>query len=88
MITKNNSLAQTKSSPRLLFAVFLMIAFGAPGLHAQEESVTPKKESTPMKVHHSWDFGWTANQEVTEEFAALLGSGKLKVGEELVLDHR
>lgn len=38
-------------------------------------------------VHHSTDFGWTAGQDVTEQFTALLASGKLKAGEELVLDH-
>ena len=38
-------------------------------------------------VHHSSDLGWTADQDVTEEFASLLKSGKLKAGEKLVLDH-
>jgi len=38
-------------------------------------------------VLHSSDLGWTANQDVTEEFAALLASGKLKAEHEFVLDH-
>lgn len=38
-------------------------------------------------VHHSTDFGWKANQDVTEQFTKLLQGGTLKVGEELVLDH-
>ena len=38
-------------------------------------------------VHHSADFGWTANQDVTEQFTKLLTDGTLKAGEELVLDH-
>jgi len=39
-------------------------------------------------VHHSTDFGWTANQDITEAFARLLKNGKLKAGDELVLDHK
>ena len=38
-------------------------------------------------VHHSSDFGWAADQDVTEDLAKLLESGKLRSGEELVLDH-
>ena len=38
-------------------------------------------------VHHSSDFGWAADQDVTEDLARLLESGKLKAGDELVLDH-
>ena len=38
-------------------------------------------------VHHSTDFGWKANQDVTEQFTKLLQDGTLKAGEELVLDH-
>ena len=39
-------------------------------------------------VHHSSDFGWTATQDVSEQLASLLESGKLTTGEELILDHR
>jgi len=38
-------------------------------------------------VHHSTDFGWKANQDVTEPFTRLLTDGTLKAGDELVLDH-
>jgi hypothetical protein len=38
-------------------------------------------------VHHSSDFGWAADQDVTEDLAKLLESGKLKSGDEFVLDH-
>ncbi len=38
-------------------------------------------------THRSSDLGWTAGQDVTERFAALLGSGTLKAGDELILDH-
>jgi hypothetical protein len=37
-------------------------------------------------VHHSSDFGWAAHQDVTESLAKLLKSGKLRSGDELVLD--
>lgn len=39
-------------------------------------------------VHHSSDFGWEANQDVTEVFTTLLESGKIQAGDELVLDHK
>ena len=48
----------------------------------------PALQEKPTKVHRSSDFGWAANQDVTEAFSALLDSGKLKAGEELVLDHK
>jgi hypothetical protein len=38
-------------------------------------------------VHRSTDFGWTANQDITEAFTRLLTDGTLKAGDELVLDH-
>jgi len=38
-------------------------------------------------VHRSSEFGWAADREVTEELAKLLESGKLRSGDELVLDH-
>ena len=38
-------------------------------------------------VQHSSDFGWAAGEDVTEDLAKLLDSGKLKAGDELVLDH-
>ena len=41
----------------------------------------------PSRVHRSSDFGWAADQDVTEPFAKLLANGTLKAGEELVLDH-
>jgi len=72
----------------LELSVLLMIALGARELRAEDEVTTPRKTSAPAKVHHSSDFGWTADQDVTEEFAKLLESGKLQAGEELVLDHR
>jgi len=38
-------------------------------------------------VHQSTDFGWEANQDVTEAFTKLLEDGTLKAGDELVLKH-
>ena len=38
-------------------------------------------------VYHSSDLGWQAGQDVTEAFAELFESGKLKAGDELVLEH-
>lgn len=38
------------------------------------------------EVHRSSDFGWTADQDVTEVFEKLLTNGTLKPGDELVLD--
>lgn len=87
MITKNNSLTTIKSLPWFLFALFLMIAFAIPDLEAKQEVVSIIKESGQDKVYHSSDFGWKANQEVSEEFSKLLESGMLKAGVELVLDH-
>ncbi|MHC4626508.1 MAG: sialate O-acetylesterase [Planctomycetota bacterium] len=55
---------------------------------AQVEAANPLNNSTQVQVHHSSDFGWTANQDITGPFAKLLESGKLKAGGELVLDHR
>lgn len=81
----NNMLAQTKLSLRIVFALFLMFAFGVPGLYA--EASPSKKEPSQQKMHHSSDFGWTANQDVSEQFAKLLKSGKLRSGDEFVLDH-
>jgi len=40
-----------------------------------------------LKVHHSSDFGGSAQQDVIEEFGGLLENGRLRAGEELVLDH-
>ena len=73
---------------RSFFAVCLMVSIGAAGLCAQEEAVTPAREAGRFQVHHSSEFGWSADQDVTEQFAALLESGKLKPNEELVLDHK
>ena len=38
-------------------------------------------------VHHSSDLGWKPGQDVTEAFAKLLEAGRLKAGDQLVLDH-
>jgi hypothetical protein len=38
-------------------------------------------------THHSSEFVWKANQDVTEAFTKLLQDGTLKAGDELVLDH-
>ncbi|MBN1514364.1 MAG: right-handed parallel beta-helix repeat-containing protein [Phycisphaerae bacterium] len=38
-------------------------------------------------LYHATDFGWTAGQDVSTSFAALMGSGTLGTGDELVLDH-
>ena len=38
-------------------------------------------------VHHSSDFGWKPNQDVTEQFTRALTDGTLKAGDELFLDH-
>ncbi len=84
----NNSIVNTKSLSWLLFAFFLIIAFKIPDLEAMEEIAFFSKVSKQAKVHHSSDFGWHANQDVTEAFAKLLESGVLKAGVELVLDHK
>ena len=39
------------------------------------------------EVYHSSDFGWEADQDVSEEFAGLFKSGKLGKGDEFVLEH-
>ncbi len=38
-------------------------------------------------THHSSDFGWNAQQDVTRPFAVLFSEGKVKAGDEVVLDH-
>ncbi len=84
----HHSPSERESLLWLGLSVLLMIALVARELRAEDEVTTPRKTSAPAEVHHSSDFGWTANQDVTEDFAKLLGSGKLKAGEQLVLDHR
>ena len=88
MTTMNNSLTQTKSSPRLLFAVCLMIALGAADLCAAEGSGNSGKGVQTDKGPSLVGFRLDGDQDVTEAFATLLESGKLKAGEELVLDHK
>ena len=38
-------------------------------------------------IYRSTDFGWKANQDITEAFTTLLTDGTLRAGHELVLDH-
>jgi hypothetical protein len=45
------------------------------------------EERKPTRIHHSSDFGWKADQDVTEAFQQLLESGKLKPGDEMRLQH-
>jgi hypothetical protein len=66
---------------KILLAIILAAAVFLAG-------VAPAQPAKPRKVHRSSDFGWAANQDVTEAFATLLEIGKLKAGEELVLDHK
>lgn len=87
MMTKHDSPARTKSFPKLLFAVVIVLAFSVPGLCARKEAATAGPVLPPGKVHHSSEFGWSAQQDVTKEFAGLLAGGKLQAGDELVLDH-
>jgi len=75
----------------LLWVALAVLLAGGPGvrdLPAADEPATLPKAPGPKKVHHSSEFGWTANRDVTEDLAGLLASGKLEAGEELVLDHR
>lgn len=46
------------------------------------------QQAKAAKTHHSSDFDWAANQDITEAFSTLLESGRLEAGEELVLDHK
>jgi len=87
MITMGHSFIETKSSRWFSFAVSFLIPVCAYGLAPRDKVAAPQKKYGQIKVHHSADFGWTANQDVTEQFATLLASGKLKAGHELVLDH-
>jgi len=84
----HNSLAEGKSLPWLAFAVLLTVPLGGRELRSEGTAAGGRRTSAAAKVHHSSDFGWTANQDVTEDVAELLASGKLKAGEELVLDQR
>ena len=84
----DNSVVETKSPLWFLFAVMLMVPIGARDLPARDEAANSPKKSTQVKVHHSSDFGWTANRDITGQFAKLLDSGKLKASQELVLDHK
>jgi hypothetical protein len=88
VIDMDNLTAETKSPLWLLFVVMLMVPFGARVLSAQSQAANPRKESTQVKVHHSSDFGWTANQDITGQLAKLLESDKLETDQELVLDHK
>ena len=78
------------TSIQIVAAVVLVGATCLTGLGMEEGNLDDPKADTrplPTKVHHSSDFGWEAGQDVTEPFAELLKSGKVKAGEELVLDH-
>ena len=57
------------------------------GFAAEVEGKPRGQRPRPAGVRHSADLGWAAGQDVTESFATLLASGKLKAGTELVLDH-
>ena len=54
---------------------------------ALSTSIWAAETTRGWTVHHSTDFGWKANQDVTEQFTKLLQDGTLKAGDELVLDH-
>jgi hypothetical protein len=84
----HNRLGEGKLLPWLASAVLLTIFLGAHRGRAEGEAATPRKAPVPAKVHRSSDFGWTANQDVAAGFADLLESGRLKAGDELVLEHR
>lgn len=44
-------------------------------------------QEAPSKVHRSSEFGWKADQDITEALQQLLAGGELKPGEELRLEH-
>jgi hypothetical protein len=88
MTAQKTSLPQTRLFARFLAAVFLLLALGVSALPAQAEAVARQNDSTRRTIHRSSDFGWRADQDVTEELAGLLQRGELKAGEQLVLDHR
>jgi len=81
----------------LVFVTYLSLGgYSGPGNAAGEEvgkdrpddGRAPAAEAKrPARVLHSSDFGWAAGQDITESFAKLLKSGKLKAGDEFVLDH-
>jgi hypothetical protein len=64
---------------RTIWALIVLLALGISAQAARTEG--------GRTVHRSADFGWKANQDVTEAFTRLLQDGTLKAGEELVLDH-
>jgi hypothetical protein len=84
----DNSVDETKLPLWFLFVVMLMVRFGARALPAQGEAASPRENSTPVRVRHSSDFGWTANRDISGQLAKLLDGGKLKADQELVLDHK
>jgi hypothetical protein len=43
--------------------------------------------ATAATLHHSSDFGWTEQEDITHKFAGLFSDGTLKAGDELALDH-
>lgn len=87
-ITMHKSLAVKKAYFAVTLIALSMIILSARRMPAADKTAAPAKRSTPTRIHHSSDFGWKADQDVSTELAGLLADGKLKAGEELVLDHR
>ena len=50
-------------------------------------TLSEAEERKPARIHRSSDFGWKADQDVTEAFQQLLESGELKPGDEMRLQH-
>jgi len=65
------------TTPRTALALFVVLSLGTWAAEGQGDRT----------VHHSTDFGWKANQDVTGAFTKLLQDGTLKAGDEFVLDH-
>ena len=70
------------TSAMRLFMFFALVG----GLSLAASALADKTEGG-RTVHRSTDFGWEANQDVTEDFTRLLEDGTLKAGDELVLEH-
>jgi hypothetical protein len=86
-MTMQHTSAETKSFLWFWCTAWLIVRAGAGSLPGQDGAVISIKKSAQVEIHHSGDFGWTAHQDVSEALDALLASGMIAAGHELVLDH-
>lgn len=89
---------RSQKQARLIVGVVALSVIVAINSYGQEKSTEKKlqlvknagfmQNKKHVKVLHTSALGWTAGQNVTEQFADLLSGGTIKAGDELALDHK